>query len=138
MRFEATLTKEQRKKVEELILAGYGNEEIKRRVGVSNFPIYEIKYKLGIYYKKVGRRDEVHNNNGVMNSFECKGVGNCGWCKHQFQYPCPMDLEEKHFEYKREKVPMLFDVESFNRGMRELRNAEKVTVSEIGKDDLSR
>jgi hypothetical protein len=102
--FKAKLTPEQKEKATELILAGCSHSKIQHMVGVTNFSIYAIKRELGLYYKKVGRRDEVHYDNGTKDRFICPGLNGCGSCKRVFQPPCPMAIYEPSYEYDKQEL----------------------------------
>ena len=103
------LTKEQKDLASSLILSGYGNKEIKRRMKVSDAFIYRLKRDLGVYYEKFGRSDEVYNDLGARDNFACQGIGHCADCRHQFQSPCPMAIQDMAFDY-RDENPTLFDL----------------------------
>jgi len=90
--FESHTEADKEKKIAELLSAGIGNNEIMRRLEVSNYLIYKVKTLLGMEWKRNGRRNEVHTaiSKEQLDHFVCPG--SCGACPRFGQSPCPFSV----------------------------------------------
>jgi uncharacterized protein YerC len=106
------IPEEMAEEVVKLFRQGKSVNTIHFQTRLSRYYIYKVVDRAGLsheHYTVKGRGMEL----GKRDNFTCSH--NCSWCKHQFQHPCPLALQDSSFEYNNEVAPTMFDLRALTK-----------------------